>query len=363
MKNFIKNLLLASIMMLSHQLYGNHAGGFINYSYAGVDSFHVRFTVFNNCDGPSLPVSAVICISSVSSGISFTSLLTQTGPPIDVPPNPSLPPVVNSCYGGNFMGFTRNIFEGLIVLPAAANDWIISKSQNNALGNYPYVYTRINNLDYPTNSSVSFFDSTKFVYCVNEPAWASFAAVDPDGDSIVYSFDSLLVDTVDCPPSPSVSTINIDQPVTSSSTYFIDSNAGWIYFNPVVIEVGSICIKASEYRMQTLINETTYMLNMYSYPGCVLSNQPDLGETNEINFIHDFNKDVIMLPADQSTGSAILRIYDITGRLVITEGWQNIQSDKEVSLHMITSGMYFISATINQSNQQEVVKSGRFIKR
>lgn len=363
MKNFFKFMMIASFLMLSQQLKGNHAGGYINYVYAGVDSFLVRFTVFNNCDGPSLPVTAEICISSVSSGISFTRQLTQTGPPIEVPPNPSLPPVVTSCNGGNFTGFTRNVFEGLIVLPAAATDWIISNSQNNALGNYPYVYTRINNLDYPTNSSVSFFDSTKFVYCVNEPAWASFAAVDADGDSIVYSFDSLLVDTVDCPPSPSVSTSNLDQPLTSSTTYFIDSNAGWIYFNPVVIEVGSICIKASEYRLQTLINETTYMLNMHSYPGCVLSNQPDLGETNEINFIHDFNKDVLLLPAVQTSGNATLCIYDIIGRLLITEDWQNIQSEKEVSLQWITSGMYFISATIKQSNTQEVVKSGRFIKR
>ncbi|MBK7390493.1 MAG: hypothetical protein IPI23_15900 [Bacteroidetes bacterium] len=77
MKSFLKLMMIASFLMLSQQLKGNHAGGYINYVNAGVDSFHVRVTLFNECDGPSLPDSTVICISSVSNGISFTMLLLK----------------------------------------------------------------------------------------------------------------------------------------------------------------------------------------------------------------------------------------------------------------------------------------------
>ncbi|MBK7390492.1 MAG: T9SS type A sorting domain-containing protein [Bacteroidetes bacterium] len=258
----------------------------------------------------------------------------------------------------------------MIVLPTASADWIVSCTSVNMLATspiytkfWPYVYTRIDNLNYPTNSSVSFIDDPTLLFCVNQPAWASFTAVDPDGDSIVYSFDSLLVDTVICPPSPYISTFNYSYPLTSSTTYFIDSNAGWIHFNPVFLEVGSICIKASEYRAQTLINETTYMLNMSTTFGCVISNLSDNHNNNELVVFYDLNRDVIQLHAEQFSGSAFLYIYDNMGRLVTSDNWENIQNDKDIALPMISSGMYFISATIKQINSKELIKTSRFIKR
>lgn len=369
----MKNLLIAILVFISilcpATSFSNHVGGHLTYTYTGVNTYLLKLTLYNECDGPALADSAVVCISSATGGVSFTTVLHQTGTPVELPPFPYVPAMVTSCNGGTFTGFTSFIFEGVVVLPAQFPDWVVSNSSDNMLSsgpsftNYrPWVYSRIDNLNNPINSSVAFNTDPNFLFCVNQPAWNSYAATDADGDSIVYSFENLLTDTMICPATPTVSTASFSQPLTSSTPYLIDSNAGWINFNPVSVELGSICIKASEYRSQVLINETTFMQNMISINSCVVSGFNVEPNSDEAEITYNNKLHMLHFVSDISSGSLSFSVYDITGRMITSEKNNRFFGEAEFSLQSISSGVYFVRGMIKADGQQINLKPFSFVK-
>src|SRR5689334_5885457 len=95
-----------------------------------------------------------------------------------------------TCQGGSAPGIEVIYYEGVVTLPSAQSDWVISYStfpQNIGIGqNFMYVSTKIDNINTPTNSSSFYTHFPTFFYCINQPAWDDFSSTDVDGVSLSY---------------------------------------------------------------------------------------------------------------------------------------------------------------------------------
>ncbi|HQU99886.1 MAG TPA: hypothetical protein PLO59_01945, partial [Bacteroidia bacterium] len=172
----------------------SHAqGADITYTYTGTpNEYIITLRFYRDCAGIDAPPSVDICYSSASSGFSSTIIMfpiAGTGNPI---PSSSCVTTPTNCTGFGGFGTEEWIYQEVLTLPNAANDWIFSynvccrntqiTTLANAGGQDIYVSATLNNLDFPTNSS-PYFDSVPVTtFCVNNQFYYYQGAFDVDGD-------------------------------------------------------------------------------------------------------------------------------------------------------------------------------------
>jgi hypothetical protein len=278
MKKFTLAAFVAVIFFLStgQTVHATHAVGMdISYTYAGPLMDTVRVKFYRNCGSvlnpnptqapPDIEVYYSSPSNCAASGSIIINQIANTGNEVSTGQYP--PCGTSFCNGGTGYGVQEYIYEGVLTLPGACSDWVISTYINarNAdittisfPGNQSiYVEAHLDNLNYPTNNSPVFSSHPVSRFCVNHSFNFPQGAVDPDGDSLVFS----LVDAETAAgfpiPTPSVLPYIFPysgaNPLASSPPVAINPQTGLITLRDTVVEVGVIAVLVDEYRNGVLI--------------------------------------------------------------------------------------------------------------
>jgi len=224
-----------------------------------------------------------------------------------------------TCVGGTATGIELAYYEGLITLPSAASDWILSYStfpQNIGINqNFMYVSTKIDNINHPTNSSSAFSFNPTFIYCVNQQAWDNFASVDVDGDSLSYHLIPILDNTIPCPPAPFQNPVLPFNPLQSSTPVTMDSTNGSLTFTPSSVGTAMVSVRVDEFKSGALINSSTIEHVLYIVTGCIITGVEQFETANVILSPNPVN-DELRLEGLSNMNSVSAEILDLSGKVL-----------------------------------------------
>ncbi len=263
MKTIFTGIAIAFLLILlrSQIVNASHVqGGEITYAYTGTPNEYLITTRFyRDCAGITAPTQVDICYQSASLGLASSIVLN----PVAGTGNPITPSscinISGNCATGN--GTEEWIYQGVVTLPQAANDWILSyeaccrnaavTNLSNASGFGLYLSAHLNNLDFPTNSSPYFDTIPVSTFCLNNQFYFYQGAHDIDNDSLKFSLVAAEDATGFCPLTPFPISYNSPysptNPISTVNGTTIDPLTGVISFIPNMIQVGVICVLVEDY--------------------------------------------------------------------------------------------------------------------
>ena len=214
MRSLLRNsqALTKGILIALLVLYGSinaiaayDSGGSITYTHISGLTYRVTLMLYYDCAGinmgsMSIDVSEGRCGNVVlrTPLVSPARLDTQSNNPPSYPSRFLCTSGINPQYPETRTNFRMATYIWTVTLPSRRADWCfgyasgaradIGNLGNGSSGNY-YLEARLNNLDVQSNTSaqINTVDYTNPYICVDQPYFRSFAAVDPDGDSLAYS--------------------------------------------------------------------------------------------------------------------------------------------------------------------------------
>ncbi len=273
--------------------------------------YNVKLRFYRDCDGITAPLSMTLNYESASLGLFGSITLNNTS---DTICTPICVGYLTTCHTppGTYPGIEEWIYEGLLQLPAEADDWVLSTTEccrNNAITNIQnpggdniYVEALLNNTPaVGCNNSPQFATRPISFICENQYYCYSNGATDPDGDNLVFT----LIDPMTGPP-PATVLYNIGPPPLSGqqpftpvgSTTFNNAN-GNICTTPGGQQVTVVAVKVEEYRNGILIGSVIRDIQVNVQP-CTGNNIPELSgyDGNPINLV---NTDTAFCPGEPIT--------------------------------------------------------------
>jgi hypothetical protein len=254
-KYLILSLITLFSVFLNKNMFASHfAGADLTYTCLGGSSYLISLTFYRDCSGVSAPTSAQIQFTcSSNNALNFSATLNQIpGTGQSVTPNCSAVP--STCSGGTAYGIQEYIYQAVVTLQAC-NSWTMSYGYccRNPITTVPsnssngwYVTAMLNNLDAICNSSPTFSNHPPLVACVNQPFCFNHGALDPNNDSLVYSFYA--------PFTSHGQSVTYSSPysannfLSSSTPITIDPSTGDICFTPTSSLTTITGVKVEEYR-------------------------------------------------------------------------------------------------------------------
>ncbi len=252
-------LLLFTLILLAEVSYASHiAGADLTYTCLGGNDYLIRFSFYRDCSGVSEPSSVSINFNAPSCGQNINATLypiSGTGGEV----TPACPSQPTTCSGGSIYGLREWIYEAVVTLPACS-DWTMSYSlccRNPPINTISgpssagiWISATLNNAAAPCNSSPSFSNPPVTIVCQGQTFCFNHGAIDPDGDSLVYS----LVTPYDDGPSGSSPYVNYiggnsaTQPLPSNPPVSLDINTGDICMTPTQNVITVMAVLVEEWR-------------------------------------------------------------------------------------------------------------------
>ena len=267
-------ILLIILFSSNEKTYATHAmGADITYKCLGGNTYEFTYSFYYDCSSVyPMPQTLPICYYSTSCGIavdSFDIAMDQSLSGYEV--TPICPNLASTCVNPNstYPGVKQYVYRGSVTLPQQCSDWIFAHAMNarngnintiNGAGNAPLtVFALLNNVIAPGNNS-SYFSSLPVPYiCDGQTYCYNNGAIDPDGDSLVYSLMTPLTGQSAYPFSSVVnySSTNFDayNPISSSPSSTFDIQNGTFCVTPSALDVGVMAILVKEYSNGVLIGE------------------------------------------------------------------------------------------------------------
>ncbi|MCB9197326.1 MAG: gliding motility-associated C-terminal domain-containing protein [Flavobacteriales bacterium] len=266
MRKILAKLLLINSFLF---LYGfsaqaSHAVGIdIYYQCLGGNQYKFFVNFYRDCDGISAPTSVSINLNSASCGINTNTTLSLIS-------NQNVSQICNaqinntSCDGGSLPGIEQYVYSGTFTLPQQCSDWVVSYSlccRNGGITNLAspssqnlYVQATINNTNGNCNNSPQFSALPTPYLCVGQPFSFNNGAVDPDGNTLVYS----LINPMSAAGTniPYVSGYTPTNPMAVTGSFNFDPATGQMSFTPNQIQQGVITILVQEYDNGMLVGTT-----------------------------------------------------------------------------------------------------------
>jgi gliding motility-associated-like protein len=270
-KLFLSVLLFVSALMISNQALATHAaGGELIYTVVDptTNTYKFIFKFYRDCSGSTEPATFQLCGSPFNAACAapFTATLTKVvgnlpnGQPNGSPVTTGCPGFPTTCNGGSIPGYREWWYEGTVTLPAACNYWrffVQLCCRNNGINNLItsgsqniFIEAHYDNTITPNNNSPYFSNPPIAYFCINQPANVNYAAIDPDGDSVVY--ESIEPRTnASCTYAPNqifAAGFSIIEPFPTGNTFTLNTATGAISFTPTVAGKWVFTIKVKEYR-------------------------------------------------------------------------------------------------------------------
>lgn len=282
------------IIGLGNEAKASHAmGGDFSYVCIGNGAYSINLRIFRDCNGISLGSSANVTFASPTCGTFNITLQNLGGAIKRTPLCSSEDDVCDGGFNGTY-GIEEMLYRGTINLPAnCGDDWTMSWSlccRNDAITTLTngssenmYIDAQLDNTASANcNNSPAFNTDPTFFLCANQENRYTSAAVDTEGDDLVYSF-------IDCRSAATTSVGYVTLPAPAlglngnipliATTQTIDSETGEIVIFPTVTQVGVICIRVEEFRNGIKIGEIIRDLQ-FTVTDCQTNTLPILSGIN-----------------------------------------------------------------------------------
>jgi len=243
------------IFTFNQKAIASHAVGIdIHYECLGGNQYHFFVEFYRDCDGIGAPASVNISMSSASCGINTSTTLTQvSSQEVSQICGAQIPNT--TCNGGSLPGIQQYTYSGTFTLPAECADWVISYStccRNSGITNLMnagsqnlYVEATIDNTNGLCNSSPIFNSLPTPYLCIGQPFSFNNGAVDPDGNTLVYTLINPLSASGTNIPYNGGYTAN--NPLAVTGAFNFDPATGQMSFTPNQIQQGVITVLVEEY--------------------------------------------------------------------------------------------------------------------
>lgn len=240
-------------------------GADLTYTCLGGNQYLVRLSFYRDCAGITPSSSIFIPVTSASCGQSLSVTVNQLpGYPIEVSPLCTAQLPNSTCNGGSLPGVQEYVYEGVITLPTACTDWVMSFREGNrnasitTISNpgsaWLYVEATLNSVVAPCNSSPDFTSLPVPYICAGQPYIYNHGAVDPDGDVLVYSLINALDDAgISVTYNGGFSGTS---PLSSAPPVAINSTNGNVTMQPTGTQIAVVAVLVEEYRGGVLIGST-----------------------------------------------------------------------------------------------------------
>jgi hypothetical protein len=282
--------LMFLVLGAANEAKGTHImGGDFSYVCIGNGNYALNLRIFRDCNGVDLGTSAFVTLSSPTCGTINVTLQNLGG---GITRTPICPSETDICPNGsndpNAYGIEEWFYRGNVTLPVnCGNNWAISWSsccRNNAITTLSnpgsesmYISAALNNTAAVNcNNSPAFNTDPTFFLCANQENRYTSAAVDTEGDQLVYSF-------INCRGTATGSVVyatgyNGTTPL-AASVQTINAQTGEIIIVPTIAQVGVICVKVEEFRNGTKIGEIVRDLQ-FRVTACATNSLPKLSGIN-----------------------------------------------------------------------------------
>ena len=196
MKKFLFILIIAFLLPFTPVKASHFAGADMTYTCLGGNTYLISISFYRDCSGISAPTSITVNFScSSNSNFNFNASL-QKIPGTGQEVTPACSTMFTKCNNGYNYGIQEYVYQAQITLNPC-NNWVMSYASccrnpvstvaNNSSNGW-YIKAELNNLAAPCNSSPTFFNKPMAIACRGQSFCFNHGAIDPDGDSLVYSF-------------------------------------------------------------------------------------------------------------------------------------------------------------------------------
>ncbi|MBL4657326.1 MAG: hypothetical protein JKX73_04945, partial [Flavobacteriales bacterium] len=261
MKRILSILLLFGLVAFTTNVKATHSMGLdLTYQCLGGDTFAITLTFYRDCAGTDAPGFGgkplpIIDIESDSCGYTLTSTMAFLS--VDTL-DAVCASLTTTCSGGSYPGVEKYVYIDTVLLPDTCDDWTFSYAlccRNNAITTISptnvdiYVETTLDYINTPCNNSPIFTNTPVPFMCVGATFCFNNGAVDPDGDSLVYTLVTPTTgpaanDTVVYDPG-----FGPTNPITSSPLMAFNPITGDICFTPTTLgEVSVMQVRVEEWR-------------------------------------------------------------------------------------------------------------------
>jgi large repetitive protein len=227
----------------------NHVvGAAVHWSCVGNNQYEITLDIFRDCFGITLGTLETVAINSPCDSLSLTVTNVSIVEASQLCPDE----LVNStCNGGTLPGVEVWTYTAVVTLPPC-DSWSISWEsccRSGAIVNLDdtgpfdtYVVATFNNADFPCDDAPVFSGSVIPYVCLNQPAAYSFAAIDPEGDSLSYEFISAMA--TGGIPIPYMPGYTYLQPIPGIT---LDPFTGLVTFTPTLQGNFVVVVQVTEY--------------------------------------------------------------------------------------------------------------------
>ena len=288
-------------------------GADLTYECLGGNTYKITVSFYRDCIGIAAPASPYVTISSASCGQSLgVTTYPRAGTGQEV--TPACSSSVTTCNGGSFTGIQEWVYDGIVTLPAQCTDWVFSYSlccRNAAITTITnpgtstfYIYSTLNNVITPCNSSPVFTNKPVPFLCLGQQYCFNHGAYDPDGDSLVYE---LITPKQTAGANVNyMAPYNASNPLNSLPATSFNTVTGDICLNPQNLEVTVMAVLVKEYRNGVLIGTVERDLQL-----TVMNCANNLPSLTGINGTTDFS---ITICANEATCFDIFSIDPDAGQ-------------------------------------------------
>lgn len=311
--------------------------------------YEFTVTLYADCGVILAPNSIQLNFCSISCSKSGRAILDSIpGTGTAVFPLCSYPSSI--CIGGTLVGYKKHVYKEIISLPKACSDWVFTLDiccRSNLINTIEtpgtegsVIMLKLDNLNYPNNSSPTFNEEPIVFACINEEHEYDQSAKDIDGDSLSYSFYHPLSKEINCIKAAPVNykgIFGLDHLINTARGIYLNEHTGKITMEPTIIERGLMGIRVDEYRNGQMIG-SIYRDNMLTITTerLILGlKESDLGNGFSFQPNPANNKLEVVLNDDKGT----IRLYNILGQLQFTQEINAKITQLDVS--NLTAGTYF----------------------
>jgi gliding motility-associated-like protein len=267
-------LLLATSARATHI-----SGGEIYYDCLGGNQYLITLVVYRDCAGINLDNSYTLDLTSPCANKTLT-VSTSGGVEISQLCGLELPN--STCNGGSLPGIQQYIYTGTVSLPPC-DAWTISWTEpwrNGAIANLVdpgnkdvYIQAVLNNAAGPCNDSPHFTNTAIPYVCASYPITYSYGAIDPEGDSLTYTFISAMNDGAVI--LPYVAGFSGAQPITGIT---LDPHTGEVNFTLNSIGNWVVVVRVDQYDASgTWVGSIMRDMQFIAYPCTNVPPDPNSG--------------------------------------------------------------------------------------
>lgn len=288
--NTLRSLVPFLIGLLPLSVHPSHiVGSDLGYVHVGGSDYEVTLTLFRDCSGISAPGTGLVSLSSVSCQVSTSVVLPFLG---SAYLETGCPGLLSTCQGGSYPGLEIVTYRDTVTLPMPCSDWEFRYAdccRNAALQNIVNPSSqgasntaRLDNLNFPGNSSPVFQQLHRPFICSNGNYCLDNGAYDADGDSLVYSTIAPMDDNGF--PLSYVPGHSTADPFPSVNGHAFDPFTGNHCSEPMTSGAYALAYRVDEYRNGVLVGSVMRDLQVWvaNCPGSTLGFAGTVADTSGV---------------------------------------------------------------------------------